>query len=97
MFKNFRGTIARIDAHHYVVSGEVALLEDNKIEITELPIRSWTQNYKEIVLVPMLHGSDEDKSDKSDKSEKFHKSETITDYEEYHADTAVRFVVTMTL
>ena len=95
-FKNFRGTIERIDAHHYVVSGEVALLEDNKIEITELPIRSWTQNYKETVLEPMLHGSEKDKSDKSDKSEKSDKSQTIVDYKEYHTDTTVRFVVTMT-
>ncbi|PIK46781.1 putative DNA topoisomerase 2-alpha [Apostichopus japonicus] len=29
------------------VSGEVAVVEDNKIEITELPIRCWTQTYKE--------------------------------------------------
>lgn len=97
-FKNFRGTIERIDAHHYIVSGEVALLEDNKIEITELPIRSWTQNYKESVLEPMLHGTDKEKSDKDkdkDKSDKSDKSQII-DYKEYHTDTTVRFVVTMT-
>lgn len=81
-FKNFRGTITRIDSHHYLVSGEVSLLEDNKIEITELPIRSWTQNYKESVLEPMVHGSD--------KTPPF-----ISDYKEYHTDTTVRFVVTM--
>ena len=57
------------------------LLEDNKIEITELQIRSWILNYKEIVLEPILHGSDEDKSNKSEKS---HISQTITDYKEYH-------------
>ncbi|XP_035221967.1 DNA topoisomerase 2-alpha-like [Stegodyphus dumicola] len=82
-FKNFRGTIERLDNQHYVVSGEVALLGDNKIEITELPVRVWTQAYKESVLEVMLHGTD--------KTPPF-----ITDYKEYHTDTTVRFVVTMT-
>lgn len=33
-------------------------MSDDTIEITELPIRTWTQNYKESVLEPMLEGSD---------------------------------------
>lgn len=82
-FKNFRGTIERIDSLHYLISGEVSILEDNKIEITELPIRAWTQTYKETVLEPMLHGTDKTPS-------------FITDYKEYHTDTTVRFVVTLT-
>lgn len=81
-FKNFRGTIDRIDDSHFQVNGEVSLLEDNKIEITELPIRTWTQNYKESVLEPMVHGTDKTPP-------------TISDYKEYHTDTTVRFVVTM--
>ncbi|KAF8771264.1 DNA topoisomerase 2-alpha like protein [Argiope bruennichi] len=59
------------------------LLDDNKIEITELPIRTWTQAYKENVLEPMVHGTE--------KTPAF-----ITDYKEYHTDTTVRFVVKMT-
>ncbi|GIY81259.1 DNA topoisomerase 2-beta [Caerostris extrusa] len=82
-YKNFRGQIDRLDEQHFMVSGEIAILEDNKIEITELPIRTWTQVYKENVLEPMLHGTD--------KVPAF-----ITDYKEYHTDTTVRFVVTMT-
>jgi DNA topoisomerase-2 len=31
----------------YKVSGKIEKLDDNTIEITELPIRSWTQSYKE--------------------------------------------------
>ncbi|VDN45014.1 unnamed protein product [Gongylonema pulchrum] len=57
-FKNFRGTIEKLDETRYVCSGEVAILSDDTIEITELPIRTWTQNYKESVLEPMLDGSD---------------------------------------
>ncbi|XP_055952312.1 DNA topoisomerase 2-alpha-like [Argiope bruennichi] len=82
-YKNFRGQIDRLDDQHFLVSGEIAILEDNKIEITELPIRTWTQAYKENVLEPMVHGTE--------KTPAF-----ITDYKEYHTDTTVRFVVKMT-
>lgn len=52
-YKNFRGTIERF-SDKYVISGEVAILPGDKVEITELPIGSWTQNYKENVLEPLL-------------------------------------------
>ncbi|GFS90370.1 DNA topoisomerase 2-alpha [Nephila pilipes] len=82
-YKNFRGQIDRLDDQHFLVSGEIAILENNKVEITELPIRTWTQVYKENVLEPMVHGTE--------KIPAF-----ITDYKEYHTDSTVRFVVTMT-
>ena len=57
-FKNFRGTIEELGENKYVCSGEVAVIDDATIEITELPVRTWTQNYKEEVLEPMLQGTD---------------------------------------
>ncbi|XP_019618193.1 PREDICTED: DNA topoisomerase 2-alpha-like isoform X4 [Branchiostoma belcheri] len=82
-YKNFKGDIEELEENRYVVNGEVAILDNNTIEITELPIRTWTQNYKETVLEVMLHGTDKTPS-------------MITDYKEYHTDTTVRFVVSMT-
>lgn len=55
-YKNFKGTIEDCGDHRYIVSGEVAVLSNNKVEITELPVGTWTQTYKENVLEPMLHG-----------------------------------------
>lgn len=78
-FKNFRGTITRLDATRYVVSGEVAIVDNQTIEITELPIKVWTQSYKESVLEPMLGGEKQ--------------PQIIQDYKEYHTDTTVKFVV----
>lgn len=52
-YKNFRGTVEGF-GDKYVISGEAAILPGDKIEITELPVGSWTQNYKENVLEPML-------------------------------------------
>ncbi|XP_071822876.1 DNA topoisomerase 2-alpha-like isoform X2 [Apostichopus japonicus] len=81
-YKGFKGTIEEIEPNRFVVSGEVAVVEDNKIEITELPIRCWTQTYKEQVLEPMLHGTDKTPP-------------LILDYKEYHTDTTVKFVIQM--
>lgn len=55
-YKNFRGTIEYFGGGRYVISGELAIMDDDKIEISELPVGTWTQNYKENVLEPMLHG-----------------------------------------
>ncbi|CAJ0604912.1 unnamed protein product [Cylicocyclus nassatus] len=79
-FKGFRGTIEKLDSTRFVCSGEVAVLGDDVIEITELPIKTWTQTYKESVLEPMLDSSDK-------------KTPLISDFKEYHTDTTVRFVI----
>ncbi|ESP01683.1 hypothetical protein LOTGIDRAFT_146901, partial [Lottia gigantea] len=82
-YKNFKGTIDEIsDNNRYLVSGEISILDDNSIEISELPIRTWTQAYKEDVLEPMLHGTDKIAA-------------MITDYKEYHTESTVRFVIKM--
>jgi DNA topoisomerase-2 len=43
----------------YIIYGEIAVISENKLEITELPIGTWTQTYKESVLEPLLHGPNE--------------------------------------
>ncbi|XP_055544705.1 DNA topoisomerase 2 [Wyeomyia smithii] len=79
-YKNFRGTIEAVGHQRYLTVGNVALLDNQKIEISELPIGTWTQTYKENILEPLLHGSDKQKA-------------VITDYKEYNTDTTVRFVI----
>ncbi|XP_042857446.1 DNA topoisomerase 2-alpha-like isoform X2 [Penaeus japonicus] len=81
-FKDFRGTVEELDAQRCIVHGEIANLGGNKIEITELPLRVWTQAYKETVLEGMLASSEKSPA-------------IITDYKEYHTDTTVRFTVTI--
>merc|ERR1712048_185538 len=57
-FKNFRGTITKFDENRYVVNGEIAQLDDTHIEITELPVKTWTDPYKTNVLEVLLNGKD---------------------------------------
>uniref|UniRef100_A0A8C6NBV1 DNA topoisomerase 2 n=1 Tax=Melopsittacus undulatus TaxID=13146 RepID=A0A8C6NBV1_MELUD len=82
-YKNFKGTIDELGPNQYVISGEVSILNSTTIEITELPVRTWTQTYKEQVLEPMLNGTEKTPP-------------LITDYKEYHTDTTVKFIVKMT-
>lgn len=42
-----QGTIEKADKDGYKVSGLIERMDDSTIEITELPIRCWTQSYKE--------------------------------------------------
>ncbi|XP_046874585.1 DNA topoisomerase 2-beta isoform X2 [Hypomesus transpacificus] len=81
-YKNFKGVIHELGQNQFMVSGEVSVLDKNTIEITELPVRTWTQAYKESVLEPMLQGTEKTPA-------------LINDYKEYHTDSTVKFVVRM--
>ncbi|XP_071763633.1 DNA topoisomerase 2-beta isoform X1 [Centroberyx gerrardi] len=81
-YKSFKGVIHELGQNQYLVSGEVLVIDKNTIEITELPVRTWTQAYKESVLEPMLQGTDKTPA-------------LINDYKEYHTDSTVKFVVRM--
>uniref|UniRef100_A0AC34QUD2 DNA topoisomerase 2 n=1 Tax=Panagrolaimus sp. JU765 TaxID=591449 RepID=A0AC34QUD2_9BILA len=81
-YKHFRGTIVQLEEQKYVCSGEIGVLDNETLEITELPVKIWTQPYKENVIEQLL--------------ELDAKSEiSISDYKEYHTDVTVKFIVKM--
>lgn len=57
-YKNFSGSITQVEPQKFMVRGIVNVVDSTTIEIDELPVGVWTQNYKENVLEPMLHGTD---------------------------------------
>lgn len=57
-YRGYNGRIVEVGENRYVFFGEIAVLDDQTVEITELPIKVWTQYYKETVLEPMLAGTD---------------------------------------
>lgn len=61
-YKNFKGEIIEIGPQRYACNGEVAILNEKDLEITELPIGTWTQSYKEGVMEPFLNGSEKQPS-----------------------------------
>jgi DNA topoisomerase-2 len=80
-YRGFKGSIEG-EGDKFRVSGTMAKIDNNTIEVTELPIRSWTQSYKE-QLEGWLVSTDKTPA-------------MIKDYKEYHTDTSVHFVITMT-
>lgn len=82
-YKNFIGTITPAGYQKYSVRGNVEVIDTKTVEITELPIASWTQAYKENALEPMLNGTEK-------------VPPIITDYKDYYTDTTVKFVLSLT-
>ena len=48
-YKDFKGTIEKIGNKKYIIKGVYKKIDVNKIEITELPVGTWTQDYKEFI------------------------------------------------
>lgn len=54
-YKNFKGHIEEIEPNRHACFGEVAVLDEENLEITELPIKTWTQvRLKQIYSLLML-------------------------------------------
>eukprot|EP00730_Choanoeca_flexa_P005957 TRINITY_DN12057_c5_g1_i1.p1 TRINITY_DN12057_c5_g1~~TRINITY_DN12057_c5_g1_i1.p1 ORF type:complete len:1050 (+),score=467.07 TRINITY_DN12057_c5_g1_i1:440-3151(+) len=81
-YKGFNGEITLKKKDKYQVRGIIEKVSDTELEISELPIRTWTQSYKEF-----LEGlSEQNKQGES----------AISEFTQHHTDTTVRFVVKMT-
>ena len=48
-FKNFDGTIRFDGKNGYYIEGKATIHEDNMVDITELPVGTWTKSYKEFL------------------------------------------------
>ena len=90
-YKNFKGTIRRVGDTKYLLKGCYTILDDKKIRITELPIGTWTDNYKkflENLIEPHAAG---DKGKDSAASS----APIVKDYNDMSTDTHVDITVTM--
>jgi len=90
-YRDFKGKIEEAGPGRYKVTGIWNKVDDTTLEVTELPIESWTQNYKEF-----LEDLVEDKKKEGEEKDKKKEKLGIKDYKEYHTDTSVHFVITMT-
>ena len=83
-YNGFKGTIEPLDYQRYVCNGEIAEISDTKVVISELPIKTWTNSYKESVLEIMQNGNDEKKI-----------KAVITDYKDNGTDSTINYTVSM--
>jgi DNA topoisomerase-2 len=79
-FRGFNGTIEDLGGDRYKFSGIVNQTGDNEVEITELPVRMWTQDFK-------------DKLEEIIRAEKV--PSFIKDYAEYNTPIHVHFIIKM--
>eukprot|EP00435_Cladocopium_sp_Y103_P015238 s2274_g3.t1 len=82
-YRGFRGSIAQMPEQEgrFETMGVVQHRGLTRLEITELPLRRWTQDYKEWILEQM-HGDEG-------------KRAMISEFREYHTDNTVHFSLSM--
>jgi len=90
-YKNFKGTIRRVSDTRYLFKGCYTILDDKKIRITELPIGTWTDDYKsflENLIEPQASGG-------KDKDGAANSAPIVKEYNDMSTDTHVDITVTM--
>lgn len=80
-FRGFEGPITSAGKDKYTCSGIYDMPDDSTLKITELPVRMWTQNYKD-QLEKWAETTDETAC-------------MVRDLKEHHTDTTVSFTVTL--
>ncbi|ESK98132.1 dna topoisomerase ii [Moniliophthora roreri MCA 2997] len=80
-WRGFKGEVKLVSKNKYDVTGIATKIDDSTIEITELPIHKWTQNFK-AELEAMMVG------EKSAEG-------SIKNYQEHHANQDVHFIIQM--
>ena len=58
-YKNFNGEILKITKNKYLITGVITQTSDIQVVITELPVGTWTTDYREKVLEPLLNATEE--------------------------------------
>jgi len=94
-YKNFKGTIRRVGDTRYLFKGCYTILDDKKIRITELPVGTWTDNYKSF-LENLIEPSAAVAGDKGkDKDGHANSAPIVKEYNDMSTDTHVDITVTM--
>jgi len=79
-YRGFTGKIEKLNDKCYLTRGKYYIENDNKVIITELPIKTWTDKYKEFLEDMVIDTSKESK-----------KKQYLRNYNSYSSDTIVRF------
>jgi DNA topoisomerase-2 len=101
-YKNFKGTIQRIvdasnsvsTAAKYLIKGCYTILDDKKIRITELPVGTWTDDYKKFIeqLIEPVAKKSGDAAGSASASTAI---QLVKDYNDMSTDAVVDITLTM--
>jgi DNA topoisomerase-2 len=85
-YEGFQGTIEKLTETKFLIKGTYEKLGPDKIRITELPVGTWTEDFKEF-----LEGLLDTSPDKTGKKQ----IPIIKDYDDMSKDTTVDFIITL--
>jgi DNA topoisomerase-2 len=101
-FKGFKGTIKNISTEtppKYLIKGTYEIIADRKVRITELPIGTWTDDYKEFLekLMDAPAASEKDKDKEKGKGDKASAATSATPVLKEYSDMSTDSVVDITV
>ena len=84
-YRGFTGNIVKHSENSYLTYGNYEISNKSQIQITELPIRTWTDKYKEFLETLIIESGKEKK-----------KTQCLRNYTSQSTDTHVNFTLSMT-
>jgi DNA topoisomerase-2 len=95
-YNGFKGSIIPLSESKHLIKGVYAILSDKQVRITELPIGTWTDDYKkyieELIEAKTTVSENETSSKKKPKKEKA--TNQVKDYIDMSTDTTVDITIT---
>lgn len=95
-FEGFKGTVIKIDDNKYLIKGCYEMVGHNQVRITELPIGTWTDDYKQF-LEGLLDGDSKKTASKTATTKKtvMEKNDNnVKDYVDMSTDKIVDILIT---
>jgi DNA topoisomerase-2 len=95
-YAGFKGQITPLSESKYLIKGVYQILSDKQVRITELPIGTWTDDYKKYIedLIDAKPVEATDAGEKKKKSKKTDTTQQVKDYTDMSTDTTVDITLT---
>ena len=96
-YEGFKGEITTISETKYLIRGKYEVLNDKQVRITELPVGTWTDDYKQYIEELIEGDNSTKKSSASTPDNKKKKPVSmVKDYTDMSTDTMVDITITFT-
>ena len=91
-YRNFKGTIEKITPNKYLSKGKYRKIKNNVIEVYELPVGMWTDDYK-AYLETILYDNEIVKKSKDGKEKKIKKTGPLKNYTNHSTESTVSIIL----
>ena len=93
-YHGFQGTIDAIAEDKYLIKGKYDMISDKQVRITELPVGTWTDDYKQFIEGLIDAGSQKSTAKDKPKTAQRKHASTVRDYVDMSTDVTVDITVT---